>query len=201
VIYSTIDNPDNPIKEEYINEYGHIIHHKEGNDIIESYTTFGKAGDIVTAKALGDFYASIVSPSQSFDLFLSQAYKQGLRLAEPPETDEIDLVFNVKTERLLVIECVNDFYGFGKPLLLDMTSQDFSKRVIHNNLVLGLIAYRWFFNKPDLNFSYKMAEESLPLTSDMQQILDHLFIDRLNEKWKRRVSRGSCFKPSKKDKK
>lgn len=197
VIYSAIDNPDNPIKEEYINEYGHIIHHPENKNAKDCYTILGKAGDVITPKLLGDYYLTVEEPETDLELFLSLAMKQGLKIAEPPASNDIELVLDVHEDGNATLECRNAFYGFDKPVLIDMDERDVTKRRLIHIFTAGLIAYRWLFKRPDLTFTLKLSDTSCPITTEIQEILDFVLITKVAQKWERRVYRGASYKPTK----
>lgn len=210
VIYTAQE--DNSITIEYINEYGKIIPEASG-----SYTIFGKVGDDIIPKTIGDYYCDALTSEQNLEYLLSKAYKQGVRFEEPPKDDVIHLSLCLEEDGILNISCDSDYYGFGNCLNLNFScineygryngktlkdiqkDEDFimSCHIIDRALTQALIAYRWFFNRPNLRFEYDVDIASYELNEDVKSIINKYLVDRVEYYWNRKCSRGSSFKPTK----
>lgn len=185
---------------EYINSYGQIIHHPETECPNDWYIILGHVGDTITPYTIGRIWGNDKSPGTGLKEVLIRAYQHGLRFEDAPETDEI--VFNAESisDNIITLSCTNDFFGFGDNMAF-CSNRDFQGNIklgtrgLDKNIINVIVAYRWFFNKPNLFVNLKAANENKGGTSFDFNSLCTRINRKINEKYAKLEKKQPCFDP------
>lgn len=180
--YSTFntrqDNPANPLNVQFVNKYGQVITHGCGS-VIDDYVMIGCRGDVVSPFNIARLWGSEPNTKRQLDTLLIEAYTMGLRYKEPPKESTIRMNVSVISGEVIRIESLNDYYGFAENMLFcskhDFHSDPFlGTRNLDKSITGAILAYRWFFNKPDLKVSLSLVHnEKLEAESSWKNQKDY----------------------------
>lgn len=172
--YSTFntrqDDPDNPLKVQYVNKYGQVITHGNPN-VMDSYIMIGNPGDVVSPYDIAKLWGSDPQTIRKLDTMLIDAYLKGIRFITPPEEDVIKMNVSILNEDLIKVTSNSRYYGFPENMVFSERKKFKSDcclgiRSLERCLIEAVIAYRWFFGKSNLKVSFslvhnkKLEEES-----------------------------------------
>lgn len=216
--------PDNKgFREEFVNENCSLVPNPDCVQSDEYYTILGKSGECITPYKLGMLWSSDRSTMKSLKDILVDAYQHGLGFIEAPEDDVITFRVKIMDENLVSINCDNDFYSFGKDLVFS-TKKDYRPDMeldtmsVDRNIISAILAYRWFFNKPNLKAMFVLDhdasketesswtnaegyEKYMKLVYDYKkkglQHLSRIVNLRLAARWKCKKENNRRFDPSK----
>lgn len=223
IVRTPIPEKGNIIREEFVNENCCLVPNPDSIQSDEYYVILGKAGECITPYNLGMLWSSDHRTMNSLKDVLVDAYQHGLGFIKSPEDDVITFRVKVMDETLVSINCDSDFYSFGKDLIFSTKKDyrpdmDLETRSIDRNIISAIIAYRWFFNKPDLKAQFvldhnvdKETESSwttrqgyenyMKLVHDYKkkglQHLSRIVNQRLTARWKCKNENSRRFDPTK----
>jgi len=184
---------------EYINSYGEIIRHPETEHPDDCYVMLGHVGDRITPLAIGRIWGNEKSPKSCLKEVLIKAYQHGLRFEEAPDTDEIVFYAHNVRDKIIGLSCYDGFYGFGENMTFCSTRdyQENTKlgtRGLDHNIINVIVAYRWFFNKPNLFVKLDKAKGKV-VNEEKMAALCCLINKKINEKFAKLEKKSPCFDP------
>lgn len=154
------------IREEFVNENCSLVQNPDCIQSDEYYIILGKAGECISPYKLGMLWSSDRTTMKSLKEVLVDAYLHGLGFIEAPEDDVITFRVKVMDENLVSINCDSDFYSFGKDLIFSIKKDyrpdiDLGTRSVDKNIISAILAYRWFFNKPNLKAMFVLEHDAV----------------------------------------
>lgn len=223
VVLSKQVNDIYPIKAEYMNELGEVVARGGEGSIQDYYQILGYPGDVISPRLVGNLWGDDYVTYEGLDSLLVQAYRHGLRFEEAPEGNEVVIDAVLLPTGEIELRSSSPFYGFGTVVIVDpkksYKADDKSNiRSIDRTIVNAMIAYRWFFNKPELkvviNGERHICADDPSLWKTKKEYnsfhrktdtfvnktiykLSKLINDKIEERWKKRIARSSHFDPSK----
>lgn len=160
------DDPENPLKVQFVNKYGQVITHG-CNSVTDGYIFIGSPGEIIKPYNIAKLWGEDLTTRRQLDTLLVEAYLMGIRYKEPPEDDVIRMNVNVITSEIIKILPQNDYYGFADDMTF-CSKRDYradpylGTKSLDKSITDTILAYRWFFNKPYLKVSLSLVHnESL----------------------------------------
>lgn len=152
------------IREEYVNENCSLVQNPDCIQSDEYYVMLGKAGECISPYKLGMLWSSDRCTMKSLKDILVDAYQHGLGFFEAPDDDVITFRVKVIDENLVSVNCDSDFYSFGKDLIFSIKKDyrpdiDLDTRSVDKNIISAILAYRWFFNKPNLKAMFVLDHD------------------------------------------
>lgn len=161
MLYTPQADDEHPVKEQFISKDGSVIGYDGGGDLYEHYAIIGNVGCFISPKAIGDLWASDENTTVDLCEMLREAYRYGLRFTEAPSKNVIDFHISVIDNEIFTIDTPDKFYGFGGKQRFcakrnfngDITLK---ARSLERIIVQGILAYRWFFAKPDLTAKFTL---------------------------------------------
>ena len=164
VIYIPQADEEHPIKEQFIHKDGNVIEYFGGGSIYDHYAIIGHVGNVITPKNLGDLWASDFETDTDLFEMLREAYRYGLRFQEAPKRNIISFDVSVIDKDIFTIDTDDMFYGFGGKQRF-CTKRNFNgdvslkARSLERVIVNALLAYRWFFAKPNLTAKFTLVHD------------------------------------------
>lgn len=165
--YSTFntrqDDPENPLKVQYVNRYGQVLTHN-CSSVTDAYVMIGLPGDMIRPKNIATLWGSDAPTARKLDSMLIEAYMMGIRFIQPPEDDTIHFDVKVINNDIIKLIPQSDYYGFAENLIMS-ARKDFKSdpnlgvRSLDRCIIGALLSYRWFFNKPDLKVSLSLIHD------------------------------------------
>lgn len=217
--------PDNNgiIREEFVNENCCLVPNPDCIQSDEYYVILGKAGECISPYKLGILWSCDHITTKSMKDVLVDAYQHGLGFIKPPEDDMIAFNVRIMDDNLVAINCESDFYYFGKNMVFSI-QKDYRPDIaldtmsIDKNIISVILAYRWFFNKPNLKAVFALDhdvtketesswttregyEHYMKLVQNYKkkglQHLSRIVNLRLSARWKLKNENSRCFDPAK----
>lgn len=212
----------NPIKVEYFDKYCDVIHHQGSGSVHDHYRMLGFADKPTTPIEVSKLWLSDKTTRVVIDSLLVEAYKKGLRFIDAPASDEVAFTAKVLKDGIFTLECESDFYGFGDKLMFS-TDKEFKPDEergcdsLETTLINAIVAYRWFFNRPNLmpkitvfkgegytNVKFWQSKKDFTDFKKRVNTFEKTVLKKLNdtieaslsEKWEKRCKRSRHFDPN-----
>lgn len=211
-----------PLKVEYFDRYCDVIRHPGTGSVHDYYHMIGFTDKPTTPIAISKLWISDRITKVTIDSLLVDAYKKGLRFIEAPDSDEIEFTAKVFKDGIFTLECESDFYGFGGKLTFSASNgfkpdEDNSCNSLERTIINSIVAYRWFFNRPNLipkisvfkgdaytnencwNSKKEFADFKKRINAFEKKTLKELnaiIASSIEEKWGKRCKRSKHFDPN-----